>query len=123
MFDLEGYFPSLMEGLVVTISLSFFSLFIAMALGIIGALAKLSSYKVPQKSAGAYTTLVRGVPELVLMLLIFFGGQMMVNQLAEMVGYEEDGVTPASIRLNWMIPVLIKEIQSLRQRVYDLENP
>lgn len=89
MFDLQGYFPSLMEGLTVTISLSFFSLFIAMGLGIIGALAKLSSATIAQKTANGYTTLIRGVPELVLMLLIFFGGQMMVNQLAELVGYED----------------------------------
>lgn len=89
MFDLEGYFPSLMEGLSVTISLSFFSLFIAMGLGIIGALGKLSQSTIAQKTAGGYTTLIRGVPELVLMLLLFFGGQMMVNQLAEMVGYDD----------------------------------
>ncbi len=39
--------------------------------------------------AGIYTTLIRGVPDLVLMLLIFFGGQMAVNQIAESFGYEE----------------------------------
>ncbi|MBF0288432.1 MAG: ABC transporter permease [SAR324 cluster bacterium] len=89
MFDLQGYFPSLMEGLLLTISLSFFSLFFAMILGICGALGKLSSYKILQKIMNGYTTIVRGIPELVLMLLLFFGGQMMINQLAEMVGYEE----------------------------------
>ena len=36
--------------------------------------------------AGAYTTLIRGLPELVLMLLIFYGGQIAVNQLAERAG-------------------------------------
>ncbi|MCP4297209.1 MAG: ABC transporter permease [Proteobacteria bacterium] len=89
MIDLQGYFPSLMEGLMLTLSLSFFSLFISMALGILGALAKLSRYPLIQKSAGVYTTIVRGIPELVLMLLLFFGGQMMVNQIADFVGYEE----------------------------------
>ena len=39
--------------------------------------------------AAVYTTLIRGVPDLVLMLLIFFGGQMLVNQIAESLGYEE----------------------------------
>ena len=39
--------------------------------------------------AGVYTTLIRGVPDLVLMLLIFFGGQMLVNQIAESLGYED----------------------------------
>lgn len=89
MFDLQGYFPSLMEGLVLTLSLSLFSLFVAMILGICGALGKLSSYKFLQQVMNGYTTIVRGIPELVLMLLLFFGGQIMVNQLAELVGYED----------------------------------
>ncbi len=89
MFDLDGYFPVLMEGLVVTVSLAFFSLFVAMALGIFGALAKISESQVSQTLSNAYTTLVRGVPELVLMLLLFFGGQTLINQIAEYVGYED----------------------------------
>jgi ABC-type arginine transport system permease subunit len=32
---------------------------------------------------------IRGVPDLVLMLLVFFGGQMMVNSLMPMLGYED----------------------------------
>lgn len=78
-----------MEGLSLTLSLSFFSLFIAMSLGILGALAKLSRHPAIRKIAGVYTTVVRGIPELVLMLLLFFGGQMMVNQIADFVNYEE----------------------------------
>ena len=49
----------------------------------LGALAKTSRSPVAQGVAGVYTTLIRGVPDLVLMLLIFFGGQMLVNQIAE----------------------------------------
>ncbi len=78
-----------MKGTVVTLELSIFSLAIAMLLGIIGALFKLSNSKPLQVVAQSYTTLIRGMPELVLMLLIFFGGQVFVNQLALMVGYEE----------------------------------
>jgi arginine/ornithine transport system permease protein len=33
--------------------------------------------------AQAYTTLIRAVPDLVLMLLVFYGGQMAVNSLGE----------------------------------------
>lgn len=78
-----------MKGTLVTLELSIFSLGIAMLLGIIGALFKLSDSKPLQITAQTYTTLVRGIPDLVLMLLIFFGGQVFVNQLALMVGYEE----------------------------------
>ena len=50
-------------------------------LGVVGALAKTSKSAAAQTVAGVYTTLIRGVPDLVLMLLIFFGGQMLVNQM------------------------------------------
>ena len=60
-----------------------------MLLGAVGALAKTSASPVAQTMAGVYTTLIRGVPDLVLMLLIFFGGQMLVNQIAEALGYDD----------------------------------
>jgi arginine/ornithine transport system permease protein len=36
--------------------------------------------------ANAYSTLVRGIPDLVLMLLIFYGGQIALNTLLEKLG-------------------------------------
>jgi arginine/ornithine transport system permease protein len=89
VLDLRGYGPSLLEGVALTIEAALLSLIVAMALGALGALAKTSRSPVAQGVAGVYTTLIRGVPDLVLMLLIFFGGQMMVNQIAEAVGYED----------------------------------
>ena len=38
-------------------------------------------------SAEVYTTLIRGLPELVLMLLIFYGGQIGINKLADAQGW------------------------------------
>lgn len=86
---LHGYLPSLLQGTLLTIEAALLSLVVAMLLGIAGALAKLSASAALRVLATVYTTLIRGVPDLVLMLLIFFGGQMMVNQLAPMVGYED----------------------------------
>jgi arginine/ornithine transport system permease protein len=45
-----------------------------------------SGRTVPVALATAYTTLVRGVPELVLMLLVFYGGTIGLNHLLEMAG-------------------------------------
>ena len=89
MFSLYGYGPSILEGTLLTIQVSLTSLGIAVLLGIIGALCKLSKSFLLQKGAQTYTTIIRGIPDLVLMLLIFFGGQVLVNQLAPMVGYDE----------------------------------
>ncbi len=89
MLDLQGYGPSIIDGARLTISVALISLLIAMALGLITALAKLSGRRPAIIAATVYTTIIRGVPDLVLMLLIFFGGQVLVNDLATMVGYED----------------------------------
>ena len=89
MFNLQGYGPSILQGTILTIELCLASLVIAMLLGIITALAKLSSYRVLKITATTYTTVIRGIPDLVLMLLIFFGSQIFINQIGPMVGYEE----------------------------------
>jgi arginine/ornithine transport system permease protein len=87
MFDLQGYGPSLLEGALLTIQVALSALVLAIMLGMSGALAKLSHSRLAYALAATYTTVIRGVPDLVLMLLIFFGGQILVNDLAYRVGY------------------------------------
>lgn len=62
------------------------ALVVAVLLGLVGAAAKLSGRPIPVLLATVYTTLVRGVPELVLMLLIFYGGTIGLNHLLEALG-------------------------------------
>ncbi len=88
MLDLQGYGPSLLEGALLTIEVALASLVIAVLLGMAGALAKLSKSRIAYGIAAVYTTVIRGIPDLVLMLLIFFGGQLLVNDLALRVGYD-----------------------------------
>ena len=68
---LQGYGPLLLHGTWVTLKLSALSLLVSMALGLLGAAAKLSPLKLLNLPATLYTTLIGGVLELVLMLLIF----------------------------------------------------
>lgn len=89
MFSLHGYGPAIFEGTILTLEVSIASLFIAMMLGIFGALAKLSRARSLSMIATLYTTIIRGIPDLVLMLLIFFGGQVFINQMGPVFGYEE----------------------------------
>ena len=89
MINLHGYGPSIMDGTLVTITVSLASLAISMLLGIIGALAKLYGLTPLRMAAQIYTTVIRGIPDLVLMLLVYFGGQVFINQVAPMVGYNE----------------------------------
>jgi arginine/ornithine transport system permease protein len=89
MLNLHGYGPSIIEGTILSLEVSLASLFIAMFLGIFGALSKLSSSRPLQLAAQVYTTVIRGIPDLVLMLLVFFGGQVFINQIGPLVGYDE----------------------------------
>lgn len=92
MLDLKGYGPELLDGAVVTIELAFLSLALALTLGLIGASSKLSSNRLAKGAATAYTTLIRGVPDLVMMLLFYYGGQVAVNNISDMLwnAYEID---------------------------------
>lgn len=86
---LHGYGASLLEGAWITLCVALLSLLIAVLLGLVGAIAKLSRSRFLRASAQVYTTAIRGVPDLVLMLLIFFGGQVAVNDIAERLGHTE----------------------------------
>jgi arginine/ornithine transport system permease protein len=94
MLDLQGYGPMILEGAVVTVEVALLSLAIAVLLGMLGALAKLSKSRLAQGTAQVYTTIIRGVPDLVMMLLIFFGGQLLVNRLGEALGFGYIDINP-----------------------------
>ena len=80
MINLYGYGWTLAAGTWVTIQVATLSLVVAAILGMLTAMAKLSKSKPLQAIAGTYTTIIRGVPDLVLMLLIFFGLQVAGEQ-------------------------------------------
>lgn len=77
----------LLSGTVVTVQLAVGSLILSVALGLAGAAAKLAHNPISNRFASAYTTLVRGVPDLVLMMLLFYGGQQIVNELGTVTGW------------------------------------
>lgn len=83
---MSGYFSSILQGALLTVGVSLAALMVAVLLGLLGAVAKLSGRPLVVGLATVYTTLVRGVPELVLMLLIYYGGTIGLNNLLEAMG-------------------------------------
>ncbi|NLY65090.1 MAG: ABC transporter permease [Alcaligenaceae bacterium] len=83
---LHGYGSQIVAGTWETIKLALLSLLVAFMLGLIGASAKLFGNFLLKGVAQAYTTLVRSVPDLVLMLLIFFSIQMGLNSITDALG-------------------------------------
>ncbi|VXC18595.1 histidine/lysine/arginine/ornithine transporter subunit; membrane component of ABC superfamily [Pseudomonas sp. 8AS] len=88
-FDLYGFGPALAIGALMTIKLALSALSLGLLLGLLGALAKTSPYKSLQWLGGSYSTLVRGVPELLWVLLIYFGTVNLLRSLGELIGYPE----------------------------------
>ncbi|WP_440780006.1 ABC transporter permease [Pseudomonas syringae] len=71
--DLHGFGPALAAGALMTVQLALSALCLGLILGLLGALAKTSPYKPLQWLGSIYSTLVRGIPELLWVLLIYFG--------------------------------------------------
>lgn len=70
----------------MTVAVSIASLCVSTVLGLLGATAKLSSKRPLVWVATLYTTVIRGIPELVLMLLVFYGAAIGLNSLFEAMG-------------------------------------
>ena len=95
-FSLKGFGPLLLQGSWMTVKLSFLCLLVSVGLGLIGASAKLSKLALLRVPAQAYTTLIRGVPDLVLMLLIFYSLQTWLTSFTEYMEWDYIEINPFS---------------------------
>ncbi|QJI29569.1 histidine ABC transporter permease HisQ [Pseudomonas sp. ADAK18] len=91
---LEGFGPQILLGTLATIKLALGSLLFAVLIGLMGASSKLSSNRVLRMFATSYTTLIRSMPDLVIMLLLFFSLQMLLNQLTDWLGIAQLDIDP-----------------------------
>ncbi len=73
--------PLVFSGLGVTIFLALLACLLSILFGVAGATLKLSAHRPLRIVGNAYTILIRGVPDLVLMLIVYFGGQILLNQI------------------------------------------
>ncbi len=87
--DLQGFGHLLVSGTWVTIQLALASLVFGLMFGLMGAAAKLSPFRVLRYMATLYTTLVRGIPELLLVLTLYFGGSQLLMWFMGFFGYDE----------------------------------
>lgn len=85
---MSDYYFSILQGALLTVAVSLASLFVSTLLGLVGATAKLSGKKPLVWISTLYTTVVRGIPELVLMLLIFYGAAIGINSFFESLGID-----------------------------------
>ncbi len=90
----QGFGPLLWAGTVETVKLAVLSLAASLILGLAGAAAKLSANRVLKSVGTFYTTLIRAVPDLVLMLLLFYGIQILLNNVTDLLGWDQIDIDP-----------------------------
>ena len=92
--DLQGFGPALAAGTWMTIKLSVAAVSVGLLLGLLGALAKTSTNLPLRLLGGGYTTLVRGVPETLWVLMIYYGTVSGLNAVGAPFGYPELALDP-----------------------------
>ena len=85
----KGYGAVILDGAWLTLQLALSSMALAIVLGLIGVALRLSPVRWLAWLGDLYSTVIRGIPDLVLILLIFYGGQDIINRVAPLLGYED----------------------------------
>ena len=87
-FSSPGWGGNLLRGLLSTLQIAIGAYALGLCLGLFGALGKIYGGPVTRWGLELYTTLIRAVPELVLILLLYYAGTDLLNTVLESFGYE-----------------------------------
>ena len=85
-FGPTGYGDELAWGVLTSISIAILAYGIGLLIGIIGAIGKLTGSTLTRTVLHGYTTLVRAVPELILILILFYAGTSALNEILNSFG-------------------------------------
>jgi polar amino acid transport system permease protein len=82
-----GWGGNLLRGLAHSLQIAAGAFAFGLLIGLFGAMGKLSGGPVTRDLLAVYTTVVRAVPELVLILILYFIGTDLLNRAAAALGY------------------------------------
>jgi octopine/nopaline transport system permease protein len=88
-FGDNGWGDELFIATLMTIAVSISAMLIGFLFALIFTPLKLSKYKILNLIGNFYTTVIRGVPELLVIYLFFFGGSGAIMYVASIFGYFE----------------------------------
>ena len=83
----NGWGDEMLRAALVTLMVSLSAMGIGLFISIFGTLSKLSNKIYVRVLADVYTTIIRGIPELLVIYLLFFGGSNAIMSLAKLFGY------------------------------------
>tara|TARA_A100001011_G_scaffold396486_1_gene494466 strand:+ start:429 stop:1121 length:693 start_codon:yes stop_codon:yes gene_type:complete len=88
-FGDKGWGDELFVATLMTIAVSVTAMFIGFLFALIFTPLKLSKFKTLNLIGNFYTTVIRGVPELLVIYLFFFGGSGAIMYVASIFGYND----------------------------------
>lgn len=88
MGAVTGWWDDYFWGSLIVLQVFFFSLILMVIFGLIGAAAKLSNNNVAHKIANGYTVVFRGTPEILVILLLYFGSAISLTAIAQIFNPE-----------------------------------
>ena len=86
-YDPPGWGRALFFGLLNTLQIAVCGYLLGLLLGVCGAAGKLYGSPVIKDLLAVYTTVVRGIPELVLLLILYYAGTQFLNTIMAKLGY------------------------------------
>lgn len=86
-FGPEGWGGQLLRAALMTLAVSSSAFATSLVFGTLGAAAKLSRSGTARALADAYTTVMRGVPDLLVIYLFYFGGSQALTSLGHLLGH------------------------------------
>ena len=87
-FGAQGWGLQIIVGTLVTLSVALCSLVVGLIFGGILVSLKLSRYRLVRLPAEVYTIFIRGTPEFLVLLLVYFGSEGLINQLLTAIGFD-----------------------------------
>lgn len=76
------YFPQLLTGLYLTLKVAAGSLCVGLLIAIIAAPLRVGGPRLVRVIVAAYVTVIRGLPELIIIFLVFYGGTVLLSKIA-----------------------------------------
>ncbi|KIC17092.1 ABC transporter permease [Leisingera sp. ANG-DT] len=86
LLSLSGWGGNLLRGLANSLQIAFGAFGLGLVIGLFGAYGKLYGGKVTRDLLAIYTTVIRAVPELVLILILYYVGSDIINKISEGLG-------------------------------------
>jgi octopine/nopaline transport system permease protein len=85
-FGQGGWGPAMLRGTAMTLAVAACGFITGAVIGALGAFAKISGGRVARGIAGGYTTVLRGIPDLLVIYLFYFGGSAVLTPIGHLFG-------------------------------------